>query len=254
MRSKHEPVVLSIAGSDPSGGAGLQADLKTFQALGVDGAAVVTALTVQDGRRVLEVHPVEARLVGAQIDAVLSGLGAPPAAVKVGMLASGATVEAVAEALHGCGPLVLDPVLAASDGTALLDAHGEVTLRETLLPRVDVLTPNLPEAARLLDASFDDVRGDPERACRELGALGPRAVLLKGGHADGSESEDVLWDGAGFTRLVAPRLAARDTHGSGCVLSSALAAQLARGADLAAAARAAKAFVTAAIEAANRGA
>jgi len=244
------PTALSIAGSDPSGGAGVQADLKTFSALEVYGAAAITALTVQNTTGVQAVHPVAPELVAAQVDAVLDDL--PIDAVKLGLLGSADTVRAVAASLaRGAhGPLVLDPVLRASDGTGLLNTAGLVALRETLLPLADVLTPNLPEAAALLAWPADEVRADPERACRALLELGPRAVLLKGGHAGGSQSEDLLWDGAELVRLSARRIDSRNTHGTGCVLSSALAAHLARGASLHDAARGAKTTVTAALEAA----
>jgi hydroxymethylpyrimidine/phosphomethylpyrimidine kinase len=245
------PTALSIAGSDPSGGAGVQADLKTFAATEVYGCAAITALTVQDTTGVHAVHPVAADIVSAQVIAVLADL--PVDAVKVGLLGSAQVARAVAEALTSAahGPVVLDPILAASDGTNTLDDAGQDALRARLLPITSVLTPNLPEAATLLERTQGEVASNPERACRELLELGPGAVLLKGGHAGGAASDDLLWDGRELTRLSAARLDSRNTHGTGCVLSSALAAHLARGLELADAARAAKRTVTAAIEAAR---
>ncbi len=248
--SRRPPSALSIAASDPSGGAGVQADLKTFGALEVYGAAAITALTVQNTTGVHAVQPVRPGLVAAQIEAVLSDLSTD--AVKIGLVGQAEVADAVAGALarHAHGPVVLDPVLCASDGTTLLDERGLAALCEALLPRTDVLTPNLPEAAILLERTPDELLAAPREACRELVRLGPRSVLLKGGHAGGDVSEDLFFDGEDFLRLAAPRIRSRNTHGTGCVLSSALAAFLARGVPLREAARAAKGTVTAALAAA----
>lgn len=249
--STSPPVALTIAGSDPSGGAGIQADLKTFSALQVYGAAVVTALTVQDTRGVRALHPVEPEVVAAQLAAVLGDL--PVAAVKTGALAGAGVVAAVAEQLGARGhpPLVVDPICVSSSGAELLDGPGLAALRRSLLPLADVLTPNLPEAALLLETDAGEVLAAPEEACRGLAELGPRAVLLKGGHAGGADSDDLLWSAGRLTRLAAPRIDTPNTHGTGCVLSSALAALLARGASVEQAARGAKRTVTRALEAAR---
>jgi hydroxymethylpyrimidine/phosphomethylpyrimidine kinase len=243
------PIALTIAGSDPSGGAGIQADLKTFSALSVYGAAAITAITVQDTRGVSAVRALEPALVAAQARAVLDDLH--PGAVKLGMLANAAIAGALADLFRSCAPrhLVVDPVLVSKGGHRLLDEDAIQVLRESLLPLATVLTPNLPEAAALLDRTEGAVLADPERACRDLAALGPRAVLLKGGHAGGAWSDDLLWDGAELLRLPARRIGTLNTHGTGCTLSAALAALLARQKPLHEAAREAKAYVTAAIAA-----
>jgi hydroxymethylpyrimidine/phosphomethylpyrimidine kinase len=245
------PVALTIAGSDPSGGAGIQADLKTFSALEVYGATVVTALTIQDTTGVHAVHPVAPEVVAAQLAAVLSDL--PVAATKTGALVDAEVIAAVAGELrsHDAGPLVVDPVLASTSGAALLQAEALEALRRELLPLAAVLTPNLPEAAQLLGTSAGEVLMAPEAACRALTELGPRAVLLKGGHAGGAHSEDLLWVDGALERLPARRIDTENTHGTGCVLSAALAAHLARGSSVPEAARAAKQLVTRALEGAR---
>jgi hydroxymethylpyrimidine/phosphomethylpyrimidine kinase len=249
-------MALAIAGSDPSGGAGIQADLATFAALGVLGTSALTALTVQSPRGVRSVHPVEPELVVAQIDCLFAEL--PPGAigaVKIGMLASAENARAVGVRLSADDarglPVVLDPVLASKNEHELLGPGGLAALEEVLLPRADVLTPNLDEAAALLGRPVGAVLARPEDACRELAARGPRAVILKGGHAGGRTSEDLLFAEGRFTRLSAERVLTRNDHGTGCVFASALAAHLALGADLEAAARGAKEFVTAALQAAR---
>lgn len=249
MSGSRPPIALTIAGSDPSGGAGLQADLAAFAASGVLGASVVTAITVQSPLGVRAVHPLEPELVAAQLDCLLEELPAGALrAVKLGMLAGAGIVRAVAARLaEGPAaelPLVLDPVLAATRGPALLDDEGRAALRAELLPRTDVLTPNLEEAALLLGRRVGEVLAAPEAACRELAGLGPRAVLLKGGHAGGFHSEDLLWCDGELVRLPAERVDTSNDHGTGCVLAAALAAHLALGRDLTAAARAAKELVT----------
>lgn len=246
-------IALSIAGSDPSAGAGIQADLKTFSALGVYGVTVVTALTAQNTRGVSVIEPVRAALVSAQIDAVFADLKVD--AVKIGMLGQATTIEAVAAALdrHQQRTVVLDPVLEASaSATALLAADAIEPLRDLLISRALILTPNLPEAAALLGEapaeSEAQMRGQAER----LLGLGARAVLIKGGHAGGAESVDLYVDAHTQLRLAAPRIATNNTHGSGCTLSAAIAAGLAKGLAPEDAVAAAKDYVTAAIAAADR--
>jgi hydroxymethylpyrimidine/phosphomethylpyrimidine kinase len=245
--------VLTIAGSDSGGGAGIQADLKTFSALGVYGASVITALTAQNTRAVTAIHDVPPTFVTAQLDAVFDDIEF--AAVKIGMLSSPAIIEVVTDGLrrHEARNIVVDPVMVAKSGDRLLRADAVAALRERLLPLATLITPNLPEAAVLLDLDeAPDEAGMIEAAAR-LRQLGPRAVLLKGGHLDRTaESIDVLNDGAEPVTLAAPRIATTNTHGTGCTLSSAIAALLARGLPLRAAVTEAKAYVTAAISAADR--
>ncbi len=246
------PIALTIAGSDPSGGAGIQADLKTFAACGVYGASVITALTAQNTCGVTDVHVVPAEFVTAQLDAVLSDLDVR--AVKTGMLARSDIIEAIAEALERFSPpnLVIDPVMIASSGNALLTEEAIATLREKLLPRARLITPNLPEAARLLGESEAAREIDIARQGRALLALGCEAVLIKGGHAGGAQSIDYLFAKGSVERFSAPRIDTNNTHGTGCTLASAIAAGLARGLALSHAVRGAKDYVTAAIAAADR--
>lgn len=237
------PVVLSIAGSDPSGGAGIQGDLKTFSALGAYGAAVVTALTAQNTRGVQGVFPVPPEVVTAQLVSVLADLDV--AAVKIGMLGDAATVRAVAAALRERPPpyVVLDPVMVATSGDRLLAPDAVAALRDELLPLADLVTPNLPEAADLLgEATLVDEDDMPAQAQR-LAALGP-GVLLKGGHLSAAVSPDVLVVDGDVSRLVAPRVATRHTHGTGCALSSAIAALRPVRPDWASAVREAKQWLT----------
>jgi hydroxymethylpyrimidine/phosphomethylpyrimidine kinase len=240
--------VLSIAGSDPSGGAGVQADLKTFAALGVYGMAAITALTAQNTTGVYGVHAVPAAFVAAQIARVFEDI--PARAVKLGMMANADIVHAVADALEqaGAGQVVLDPVMIATSGHALLDPDAVAALRARLLPLACVITPNLPEAAALLGCKAITDRGAMADAASALLALGAQAVLLKGGHLPGGDCPDLLMTPAGLHWLPGPRLTTRNTHGTGCTLSSALAALLAKQPqDLLAAARAAKDYVAGAI-------
>jgi len=245
------PIAVTIAGSDSSGGAGIEADLKTFSALGVYGACVVTALTAQNTKGVFAIHDVPADFITAQIDAVFTDLDV--GAVKIGMLANAPAIAAVAAALdrYRPGNIVLDPVMVASSGERLLREDALGRLRD-LISRVRVLTPNLPEAAALLDTPLARDEGEMRIQAEKLLALGAGAVLIKGGHGSGPESVDLLVDADGCRRLAAPRLATKNTHGSGCTLASALAAGLAKGLSLEAAAREAKAYVSAAIAAADR--
>jgi hydroxymethylpyrimidine/phosphomethylpyrimidine kinase len=246
------PIALTIAGSDSGGGAGIQADLKTFSALGVYGASVITALTAQNTKGVSAIHDVPADFVTAQIDAVFSDLDV--AAVKIGMVSQSAVIAAIAAGLERWRPraVVLDPVMIAASGDRLLAPDAIDVLKRVLIPHALVLTPNLPEAAALLDAPIATTESDMRAQGERLLALGPRAVLVKGGHADGAESVDLLIEPAAFTRLAADRIATENTHGTGCTLSSAIAAGLARGLVLAEAVRAAKTYVTDALAAANR--
>ena len=246
------PVALTIAGSDSSGGAGIQADLKTFAALGVYGASAITALTAQNTRGVTGIHSVPAEFVTAQIDAVFSDLDV--GAVKIGMVAQVASIDAIAAALSRWKPkhVVLDPVMVATSGDRLLASEAVDALRTKLIPMASVITPNLPEAAALLDEEIAVSEAGIEGQGRRLLALGCRAVLIKGGHGEGAESTDYLVTSEAGIALAAPRVATRNTHGTGCSLSSAVAAGLAKGEGLEPAVRNAKAWISAAIAAADR--
>jgi hydroxymethylpyrimidine/phosphomethylpyrimidine kinase len=246
------PIALTIAGSDSSGGAGIQADLKTFAALGVYGASVITALTAQNTNGVSGIHAVPADFVTAQIDAVFSDLQVD--AVKIGMAAELATIDAIVEGLTRWSPkhVVLDPVMVATSGDRLLAAEAVDALRTKLMPRASLVTPNLPEAAALLDEAVASSESAIERQGKRLLALGCRAVLIKGGHGEGAESIDYLVSSGGTIALAAPRVATKNTHGTGCSLSSAIAAGLAKGEDLESAVRNAKTWISAAIAAADR--
>lgn len=245
---------LTIAGSDSGGGAGIQADLKTFSALGVYGASVITALTAQNTREVRAIHDAPPDFIAQQIDAVFDDIRID--AVKIGMLNRPEVIETVAAGLerHRVSKLVLDPVMVAKSGDRLLAAEAVDALRERLLPLATLITPNLPEAAVLLGEEAKVIEFDMAAACKRLLALGPRWVLLKGGHLEGPESADLLIGGGGgkTRRFTAPRIATANTHGTGCTLSSAIAAGLARGLDVTEAAGRAKDYVTAAIKAADR--
>ena len=246
------PIALTIAGSDSSGGAGIQADLKTFAALGVYGASVITALTAQNTKGVSGIHLVPADFVTAQIDAVFGDLEVK--AVKIGMVAQLATIDAIVAGLTRWSPghVVLDPVMVATSGDRLLAADAVERLRTALIPLASLLTPNLPEAAALLDEEIAASEAAIERQGKRLLELGCRAVLIKGGHGQGAESTDYLFGGNGVIALTAPRIATKNTHGTGCSLSSAIAAGLGKGDELETAVRNAKAWVSAAIAAADR--
>jgi hydroxymethylpyrimidine/phosphomethylpyrimidine kinase len=241
---------LTIAGSDPSGGAGIQADLKTFSANGVYGMSALTALTAQNTQGVSAVQTVAPDFVIAQIRDVLADI--PVGAVKIGMIATAEIAEAVASALTDyTGSIVLDPVMVAKGGHPLLPAEAVHSLETHLLPRATVLTPNLPEAAAILgvgEATNEAQMIDQGKALIEMG---PLAVLVKGGHLDGPESTDVLVTQDGVERFTAPRVATRNTHGTGCTLSAAIAAELAKGAEIIAAVTAAKTYLTGAVAAAD---
>jgi hydroxymethylpyrimidine/phosphomethylpyrimidine kinase len=247
------PNVLTIAGSDSGGGAGIQADLKTFSALGTFGCSVITALTAQNTRAVTGIHDVPPEFVTAQLDAVFDDIEI--AAVKIGMLSRPEVIVAVAEGLerHRAANIILDPVMVAKSGDRLLREEAVGALSERLLPLATLITPNLPEAGVLLDIEPAHDHAGMIQMAKALRALGPRAVLVKGGHLEGPESIDVLDDGSGEPLiLVAPRVATRHTHGTGCTLSSAIAALLARGEGLRESVRAAKAYLTGALRAADQ--
>jgi len=241
------PIALTIAGSDSSGGAGIQADLKTFSALGVYGASVITALTAQNTRGVKAIHPVPADFIAAQIEAVASDLAV--AAIKIGMTGTADAITAIAQGVGSLGsvPVILDPVMVAESGAALLDTGAEQALREKLVPLATLITPNLHEAARLLDQSVARSEDAMRDQARQLYEAGARAVLVKGGHGRGAEAVDIFYDGEEFTRLAAKRVATANAHGTGCTLSSAIAAFMARGEPLGGAVEHAKAYLTAAL-------
>lgn len=237
MTTTHAPIALTIAGSDSGGGAGIQADLKTFAALGAYGCSALTALTAQNTLGVQAIHAVPPAFVAAQLDSVLDDL--PVAAIKIGMLATAEVAAAVADALArrvGDGgegpPIVLDPVMVATSGDPLIDDDAVAVVAERLLPLATVVTPNWPEAGRLaalLGPAPEDAAGLAARVLE----LGARAVLLKGGHREGPEVRDELWRvGAQPLVIEHPRLQTPHSHGTGCTLSSALAARLAAGLDL----------------------
>jgi hydroxymethylpyrimidine/phosphomethylpyrimidine kinase len=245
-------IAVTIAGSDSGGGAGIQADLKTFSALGVYGATVIAALTAQNTRGVTGIHDVPAAFVTSQIDAVFSDLAVK--AVKIGMLSHPDTISAVADGLekYKQRKIVLDPVMVAASGDRLLKPEAVETLRRVLIPKALVITPNLPEAAALLDAPMAQTESEMQAQGEKLLSLGAKAVLMKGGHGSGAESVDLLIEPNSVARLAAERVATQNTHGTGCTLSSAIAAGLAKGLALAEAVREAKAYVTAAIMASDR--
>jgi len=244
-------IAVTIAGSDSSGGAGIQADLKTFSALGVYGASVIAALTAQNTKGVSAVLDVPLAFVTAQMDAVFSDLAV--GAVKMGMLGNAGVVEAVAAGLarHRHVPAVLDPVMVATSGERLLTPDAVEALREKLVPLALVVTPNLPEAAALVDAPQAATEDEMVRQAERLLASGAKAVLMKGGHGKGAQSADLLVTATATVRFAAARIATGNTHGTGCTLAAAIAAGLAKGEDLSAAVRAAKDYVTAAIAAAD---
>jgi len=236
---------LSIAGSDPSGGAGIQADLKTFAKLNVYGMSVVTALTAQNTQGVHDVFAVPGEFVGSQLDAVFTDI--PPEAVKTGMLGTAVVVDVVAQRIrkYGADKLVVDPVLVSSSGTHLLEHAGEDLLKRVLLPLAFLLTPNLAEASVLTGVEVKDL-DTMQEAARRLHRMGARNVLVKGGHL-GGDASDVFYDGAEMERLFSKRIPTADLHGTGCVLSSAITANLARGLSLREAVVQGKEFVTTAI-------
>jgi len=245
------PIALTIAGSDPSGGAGVQADLKTFAALGVYGASVLTALTAQNTQGVSAIHDVPAVIIAAQIDAVFSDLAVN--AVKIGMLSAPVAIATVAAGLDRWKQthVVLDPVMIASSGDRLLAADAVAVLKRDLIPRALVVTPNLHEAAALLDEPVAQNENEMRAQAEKLLGIGAQAVLIKGGHAQSADATDLLVTRDAVARFTAEKVETRNTHGTGCTLSAALAAGLAKGLRLAEAVADAKAYVTAAIEAAD---
>jgi len=244
MSPTRKPVALSIAGSDPSGGAGIQADLKTFHQFGVYGEAVITLITAQNTRGVERMECLAPDLVADQISAVIIDI--PPAAAKTGALGNRGIIEAVAGLAAGFSfPLVVDPVILSKHGHALLANDAIETLKTRLLRYTFLLTPNLEEAALLTGVAVCNTV-DMRKAAEKLAALGPRAVLVKGGHLDG-DAIDVLFYQGEFREFASPRIATRNTHGTGCTLSAAITALLACGLDLPHAVEKAKRYVTAAI-------
>ncbi|MGB3212326.1 MAG: bifunctional hydroxymethylpyrimidine kinase/phosphomethylpyrimidine kinase [Desulforhopalus sp.] len=241
---------LTIAGSDSGGGAGIQADLKTFSALGCYGMSAITAITAQNTVAVTDIHPVPPECIASQIDAVLSDIGADT--VKIGMLHSSEVISCVADRLsrYQCSNIVLDPVMVAKSGDHLLQADAVNTLKSSLLPMAAVVTPNLPEASVLLGWEVTE-RNQMADACRELGALGCRSVFLKGGHLSGGTCIDIYFDGQTGTllELESERFDTVNSHGTGCTVSSAIAAFLGRGLVLPEAVQRAKKYVSQALNA-----
>lgn len=244
-------IALTIAGSDSGGGAGIQADLKTFSALGVFGASVITAVTAQNTKGVRAVEDISPAMIGAQIDAVFDDIAV--GAVKIGMVSRADTIAVIAERLRARGVRpVLDPVMVATSGDRLLQPDAIGALRAELVGLATIVTPNLPEAAILTDTAI----AEDEKAMIAQGEAilraGAGAVLVKGGHGRGRESVDILLDGDGVTRLAAPRLATTNTHGTGCTLAAAITAGLAQDLDRGAAVERAKAYLQGALAAASR--
>ena len=242
---------MTIAGSDSGGGAGIQADLKTFAALGVYGTSALTAITAQNTVAVTDVHEVPTATISAQIDAILTDIGAD--AVKTGMLSSSAIIECVADSLRrhdnspGVSRLVVDPVMVAKSGDSLLREEAVSALKERLIPLAAVVTPNIPEAETLTGISITDDEGMAE-AARLIVGMGARAVVVKGGHREGPAT-DLYYDGTSFREFSAPRFDTPNTHGTGCTFASAVAAGLAQGLGTEEAVGQAKEFVTEAIRA-----
>ncbi|KZM48109.1 bifunctional hydroxymethylpyrimidine kinase/phosphomethylpyrimidine kinase [Labrenzia sp. OB1] len=246
-------IAVTIAGSDSGGGAGIQADLKTFSANGVYGASILTALTAQNTLGVSAIHDVPPDFIRAQMKAVYSDLKVN--ATKIGMLSRVEVIEAVAEGLdaYDTGPVVLDPVMVAASGDPLLAESAVDSVMSILVPRADVITPNLHEAARMLETEVADSEAAMRAQSEQLLERGARSVLLKGGHGTSDESADLFVDGSGnATWLREERIATNNTHGTGCTLSSAIASGLALGKDLETAIRDAKDYIHAAITAADR--
>ena len=245
MAAGSVPTAMTIAGSDSGGGAGIQADLKTFAALGVYGTSTLTAITAQNSVGVGAVHEIPVDIIAAQIDAVLTDMGAD--AVKTGMLASIAIIECVASEVqrHGVTQLVVDPVMVAKSGDTLLREDAVQSLCDRLIPLAALVTPNIPEAQTLtgIEITSDD---DMRAAARRIIEMGARAVVVKGGHREGPAT-DLFYDGAIFREYTAPRMETANTHGTGCTFASAAAAGLARGMDLQDAVALAKDYVTEAI-------
>jgi len=244
-----QPIALTIAGSDPSGGAGIQADLKTFHQFGIYGASVITLLTIQNTLGVREVIPVEAKKVLMQLEVVLEDI--TPGIIKTGALGNEEIIVVVANRLKNAQiPLIIDPVMKSKHGSSLLGQEAIVCFRDNLLPHAFLVTPNLSEAEALLGQKVASV-SDMEIAAEKIAAFGPKAVLIKGGHLSG-ESTDVLFYQGKAERFFSERIDSKHTHGTGCTLSAAIAAQLAAGKTLREAVLTAKKFVTKAIQTAPR--
>lgn len=243
-------IALTIAGSDSGGGAGIQADLKAFSALGVYGASVITAITAQNTCVVTAVQEIDTDIIAAQIDAVLDDLSVN--AIKIGMLSSAEIISTVATRIKDfTGPIILDPVMVAKSGDLLLQNEAISALISNLLPMATVLTPNLPEAAKLLDTEEATTSDQMIAQGKALLDLGPQSVLMKGGHASGAICTDFLITNSSVIDLTAPRIATKNTHGTGCTLSSSIAACLAKGNDLEASVHAAHSYLQGAIAAAD---
>lgn len=239
---------LTIAGSDSGGGAGIQADLKTFQELGTFGMSVITAITAQNTLGVHGVYPQSKEAIIAQLEAVLSDIGVD--AVKTGMLFSSEIIEVVAQKLieYKVEKIVIDPVMVAKGGQSLLQEEAIEAVRKHLLPLATVITPNVPEAEVIIGEKGISSLQDMEEAAREIHCLGAKNVVLKGGHLLGEESTDVLFDGTSFTYLPAQRIQTKHTHGTGCTFAAAIAAGLAKGQSVLEATQIAKEFITCAIQ------
>ena len=248
---RNVPTALTIAGSDSGGGAGIQADLKTFFALGCHGMSALTALTAQNTVGVTGIHEVPTEFVRAQIEAVVADIRV--GAAKTGMLASSRIVETVAATVRDIGleRLVVDPVSVSKHRNVLLASDAIESLRSALIPLAEVVTPNAFEAGELLGGTVDTI-ADARKAAEELHALGPRSVVVKGGHLDDERAVDVFYDGRELVEIGGPRYDTEDTHGTGCALSAAIAARLAHGDDTLTAVRAGKEFVAGAIRRALR--
>ncbi len=241
------PKVLTVAGSDSGGGAGIQADLKTFTALGVFGMSAITSITVQNTVGVFGVWDLPPDVVYAQIKVVVEDIGVD--VVKTGMLSHSAIVEAVAKAIKDFNiqKLVVDPVMRAKSGDPLLKSSDELALKELLIPLATIITPNIPEAEALTGIKIKTVE-DMEQACKVLHSFGTKAVLVKGGHMEGDRLVDVLYDGSGFEYLIYERINTKNTHGTGCTLASAIASYLAKGLELKEAVKKARDYVQGAIK------
>lgn len=227
--TKSIPIALTIAGSDSSGGAGIQADLKTFAAHGVYGCSALTALTAQNTTGVQGVHAIPPDFVAAQLESVFSDLSVN--ALKTGMLANARIITAICSSLdaHEQNHVIVDPVMVATSGDPLLEQDAESAMKNEMIPRASLITPNLPEAARLLGTQRADSLSAMEAQARELHKLGPKAVLLKGGHAIADDATDVFFDGDQIQYFSAPWIESKNTHGTGCTLSAAIAASMAKG-------------------------
>ncbi|WP_045837939.1 bifunctional hydroxymethylpyrimidine kinase/phosphomethylpyrimidine kinase [Hyphomicrobium sp. 99] len=249
MTAESVPIALTIAGSDPSGGAGIQADLKTFSAFGIYGATIVTALTAQNTLGVQGVFPISLEFIAAQFHSVVSDLNV--SSIKTGMLGDAATVETVARLLAEVPgvPVVVDPVMVATSGDVLLAADAIDAVRNALIPRAQLITPNIPEASRLLDRAEAATEDEMRMQAEALMLFGCGAVLIKGGHGAGADAVDVFFDGREHRIFRRPRVATRNTHGTGCTLSAAIAAGLAEGKPLPDAIEAGKLFVWRALQA-----